>query len=119
MTATMKSTRTALIALVALLIAGIAFAGGYYPTPTAACEHDAQVQKEIRDLEKQGFVEQGMYETPLNYFVQPETPYVWGTVMINMACPNDDGTTDYADVNVEVTATDHGYTVTQIGTTRY
>lgn len=119
MTATMKATRTALIALVALSIAGVVLAGGYYPTPMAACEHDAQVLKTERDLERQGFVVEGMYEVPLNYFVQPETPYVWGTVMVNMVCPNDDGTTDYADLAVEVTATDHGYTVTGIATTRY
>lgn len=119
MTATMKTTRTALIALVAFLIAGVALAGGYYPTPMAACENDAQVLKEIRICERDGYVEEGMYEMPLNYFVQPETPYVWGTVMIKMVRPVMDGTTNYIDINVEVTATDHGYTVTQIDTLQY
>ena len=111
--------KTVLVMTALFLTAGVLLAGGFYPTPEAACAHDSKLQQTIRSYERAGYVLTQEYMVPVNYFVEPTGDYVWGYDHIVMERPGANGAIDCAEIEAEVTSTSRGFTVTGLATTEF
>lgn len=114
----------ALIALLAVAGATAAYAITYYSTPELAVENDTRVINKQNRLDRDGCTLTDVNGQNYYYFVQPENPYVWGTITYIYNCPcqpvgqNDICTgTDIVELTAEVSYDDPGFFVSKVTTT--
>lgn len=116
----------AFAALLALAAAGTAFAITYYADSQEAAELDARAERTRTRYERDGYALQQVTFQQYYYFVQPQTPYVYGTYTYTYQrpCQLKKGQdmclgNDYAEITVEVSYDDPGYFVSRISTEEY